>query len=132
MRTAARVFLISCSLAACTVLGSGPWVALQTFAWARMAVDYTVKTGSVRDGLAQTFDGEHPCELCRQIKAGAEDERQRPVKEEGIGKIKLTAVLPVAVLRVRVSSGIVAAGVPAAFSEGRLLDAPPTPPPRGA
>ncbi len=135
VRVAARVLLLSCSLAACAVIGGGPWVALQTFAWARMTVDYTVKTGSVGQGLAQTFDGEHPCELCRRIQAGAEkerhDERQRPAKEEGLGKIKLAAVLPVAAWRVRFPSEVVAAVVPAAFSEGRLLDAPPTPPPRG-
>ena len=63
VRAAFRAFLLWCSLAACVVIGAGPWVALQTFAWARMAVDYTVKTGSVGQGLTQTFDGEHPCEI---------------------------------------------------------------------
>ena len=128
-----RVAALACGLAACVVMGGGHWAALQTFAWVRMSVDYTVATGSVREGLARTFDGEHPCELCRQVKAGVEkerhEERQKPGKEVDAGKIKFAAVLPVAP---RVWFSPVTIGI-IGFSSllvGRLLDAPPVPPPR--
>ena len=135
VRAAVRILSLACCLAACAVIGGGQWGALQTVAWARMAVDYTREAGSLRQGLAETFDGEHPCEWCRQIKAGVEKEgyeqRQKPGKEETLGKIKLVAVLTVASRMVFSSAATDAAMSPCLF-RGRLLDAPPTPPPRAA
>ena len=64
------------SFAALVVIGGGHWAALQTVAWAQMIVDYTRDSGSLRQGVAQTFDGEHPCELCRQISAGIQKEKR--------------------------------------------------------
>ena len=128
-----RIFSLACCLAATVVIGGGQWAALQTVAWARMAVDYTREAGSLRQGLAETFDGEHPCELCRQVKAGVEKERQqerrKPTKESEFGKVKLTAVLPVAFCVPLVREGVRLATVPD-MSCGRLADAPPVPPPR--
>ena len=129
----ARAAALACALAACVVIGGGHWAALQTVAWARMSVDYTMATGSVREGLARTFDGEHPCELCRQIKASVEkdrrEERQKPGKETEAGKIKFAAVLPTVTRTCFVPA---VAGV-VGFSPlliGRPPDAPPVPPPR--
>ena len=116
-------------------MGGGHWAALQTVAWVRMSIDYTVATGSVRQGLAQTFDGEHPCELCRQIKVGVEKERreegQKPGKEQEAGKVKFAAVLPVNP-RVSFSSATTEVAGFSSLPIGRPCDAPPTPPPRVA
>ncbi len=131
----ARVAAAACALAACVLMGGGHWAALQTFAWVRMSVDYTVATGSVREGLTRTFDGEHPCELCRQVKVGLEKDRreesQKPGKETQAGKIKFAAVLPTTP---RVWFSPVATNVigSSRLFVGRSCDAPPTPPPRVA
>jgi hypothetical protein len=48
---------------------SAPWAILQSAAWLGMAVAYSVEEGSVGEGLSMTFDGEHPCPLCKFVKA---------------------------------------------------------------
>jgi hypothetical protein len=45
------------------------WNALQVVAWAGMLRDYTAQKGWVA-GVIETFDGEHPCCMCRQISRG--------------------------------------------------------------
>ena len=45
------------------------WAVLQTAAWAGMLVTYS-RDGSFRDAVVKTFDGKHPCSLCRAIKQG--------------------------------------------------------------
>ena len=126
---------LACGLAACVVMGGGHWAALQTVAWVRMSVDYTVATGSVRQGLAQTFDGEQPCELCRQIKAGVakdrREEQQKSGKESEVGKIKFVAVLPVNP-RASFSPAMVKVVGFSSLLIVRPSDAPPVPPPRVA
>lgn len=47
------------------------WALLQSVAWVGMAVTYSVEKGSVVEGLSETFDGEHPCPLCKAVKKGA-------------------------------------------------------------
>ena len=127
--------VLACALVACAVMGGGHWAALQTVAWVRMSVDYTTATGSLKQGLTRTFDGEHPCEMCRQIKQGIEkdrqEERQKPGKEREAGKIKFAAVLPT-VPRVYFSPVTTEITRFSSLLIGRPCDAPPTPPPRVA
>ncbi len=52
------------------------WAALQAVAWAGMAVAYSRQAG-VRQGLAMTFDGQHPCPLCKAIEQGRAEEQQQ-------------------------------------------------------
>ena len=42
------------------------WVLLQSVAWTSMVVSYA-QTGTFREALAKTFDGKHPCPLCKEI-----------------------------------------------------------------
>ena len=51
--------------ALCCAIGL-QWVALQSIAWTAMIVDYS-KHASLSKALAQTFDGAHPCSLCRIV-----------------------------------------------------------------
>jgi hypothetical protein len=44
------------------------WAALQSVAWVSMLVEYS-QHASVATAIAQTFDGQHPCTLCKQILA---------------------------------------------------------------
>lgn len=46
------------------------WMVLQSAAWVGMMVSYTHETGALSTALEQTFDGEHPCELCAAVSKG--------------------------------------------------------------
>ena len=42
------------------------WVILQSVAWTGMIIVYS-QTAPLREALAKTFDGEHPCGLCKAV-----------------------------------------------------------------
>lgn len=46
------------------LLMQGPALLVQEVAWANMLVAYTQERGW-KQGVIETFDGEHPCELCK-------------------------------------------------------------------
>ena len=60
-----RLGTLFCVLAVFQVLG-GPLAALQTVAWVRMLITYS-HSGGVAAGIAQTFDGQHMCSLCKEV-----------------------------------------------------------------
>jgi hypothetical protein len=60
--------------ALCCAIGL-QWVALQSIAWTAMIVDYS-KRASVGKAIAQTFDGAHPCSLCRFVNKGKACEKK--------------------------------------------------------
>jgi hypothetical protein len=68
----------ACSLALLLAIG-GHWVALQSFAWARMLMDYS-RTESFATAVRKTFDGDHPCSLCLKIRDGREASEQQQQK----------------------------------------------------
>lgn len=67
MKTAARIMLV----AALTISVGLHWAVMQSAAWVGMAVTYSVQTGSISQGLSETFDGEHPCAMCRAVDEGS-------------------------------------------------------------
>ncbi|MBV9878509.1 MAG: hypothetical protein JO025_27500 [Verrucomicrobia bacterium] len=70
-----RIVLLLCSLAFLQLLG-GHWAILQVGAWAGMAVSYSQQAGLMA-GLSQTFDGEHPCPICKAIQVGQKHEQKK-------------------------------------------------------
>ena len=42
------------------------WIALQSVAWGVMLVAYS-QSCSLREAVAKTFDGKHPCNLCKHV-----------------------------------------------------------------
>jgi len=52
------------------------WALLQTVAWTGMLVSYSAE-GSFQEAVSKTFDGEHPCPLCKAIKKGRAEEKQQ-------------------------------------------------------
>lgn len=68
------------------------WAVLQSAAWVGMAVTYSIKTGSMAQGLSQTFDGEHPCPLCCAVKKGTESEKKDPKQDASKKKLELFAI----------------------------------------
>jgi hypothetical protein len=47
------------------LLMQGPAMLVQEVAWVKMLCSYTLERGLMR-GVIETFDGRHPCGLCRQ------------------------------------------------------------------
>lgn len=71
-----RLGTLFCVLAVFQVLG-GPLAALQTVAWVRMVITYSQGDG-VGAGIAETFDGQHLCSLCKEIAQSREGQQQDP------------------------------------------------------
>jgi hypothetical protein len=63
------------ALALLQILG-GHWAVLQTSAWMGMIVQYSQQAG-FEAGIAQTFDGEHPCPVCQAIQDGKKHEQKK-------------------------------------------------------
>ena len=62
-------------LALCVSIGAH-WAALQSVAWATMIVDYSHHVSLAR-AVAQTLDGEHPCDLCKHIVAAQHSQKKQ-------------------------------------------------------
>jgi hypothetical protein len=58
------------------------WGLLQSVAWLGMVVSYS-QEGSVGEALAKTFDGKHPCPLCKAIAAGKKAEKKSEIPAAG-------------------------------------------------
>jgi hypothetical protein len=54
---------------------SAHWALLQTVAWTTMLAG-NLQSGSLHDAVAKTFDGRHPCCLCKAI-ANAKQSEQK-------------------------------------------------------
>lgn len=62
------------------------WFALQSVGWASMLVSRS-QTAGWQEAVRTTFDGEHPCEVCKLVSAGRKAEKQ-PVVEFKVTKIE--------------------------------------------
>ena len=56
------------------------WAFLQTIAWTGMLVTYA-RQGSFQEAVSKTFDGKHPCALCKVIQQGRTEEKQQEQKQ---------------------------------------------------
>ncbi len=59
------------------------WAILQSVAWSRMIVAYS-RTATLRTALEQTFDGQHPCNLCKAIQKEQQTERQQELQQPSV------------------------------------------------
>ena len=66
---------------------------LQTIAWGNMLVDFSGKT-SFSEAVGKTFDGEHPCPLCKVVKKSKRDDEKKPLLKS---EMKMEIALPAAV-----------------------------------
>lgn len=101
------------------------WLLLQSVAWIGMVVKYS-QSGSIKAALVKTFDGQHPCKLCKVVQDGKKSEKkqhaQKPAQkldpfclsDSNTTKTSLALVLITGYLTEN-----------SAFTEG-----PPKPPPR--
>lgn len=52
------------------------WALLQSVAWVGMVVSYS-QSAPLGEALAKTFDGQHPCKLCKAVTAGKQSEKSQ-------------------------------------------------------
>ena len=65
---------IATIVALCCAIGLH-WIALQSFAWTTMIIDYS-KNAPLCQAITQTFDGAHPCSLCHAVNTGKNSEKK--------------------------------------------------------
>ncbi len=63
------------------------WVALQSIAWAGMLIS-NARCGSLVTAVANTFDGQHPCPLCKAIAKGEQGGKKQDMQLGG-GRIDM-------------------------------------------
>ena len=105
-----------------------PWAFVQSVAWIGMVVNYS-QTTKFTEALSKTFDGKHPCGLCKLVQKGKAEEKKQDTQKPGtqIDKSVPTerplAVYPMVLKRVVLNR---------TGSSRSRIETPPTPPPRTA
>jgi hypothetical protein len=52
------------------------WALLQTVAWTGMLIRFSAQD-SIKDAVSKTFDGKHPCALCKVVTQGRAEEKKQ-------------------------------------------------------
>lgn len=68
------------------------WAALQTVAWTGMFIGFAQKA-PLAEAVKKTFDGEHPCALCKLVAEGSQHDREHDDKAPARVVKKLDAIL---------------------------------------
>ena len=101
------------------------WAALQTVAWTTMFAA-SITCESFSESVSQTFDGEHPCLLCKAVRAGKDSEQ----KSDAVTfKVKLECPPP-ADQFILLAPERFAPDTAEQFSADSFSSKPPLPPPR--
>ena len=103
----------------------GHWALLQSVAWVSMCVRFA-QQDSWRVALNKTFDGQHPCALCRAVQQGQQAEQEQPQRSL-VQEFDLFSSVPEEF--VLLESSATPLLPPVAIDLGRA-EQPPTPPPR--
>jgi hypothetical protein len=112
-------------IAALVMTTGAHWAALQTIAWTTMLAA-NLSTDSLTEAVTKTFDGEHPCPLCKAIAAGKKSEK----KSETIAPaLKMEFPMMANTLLLNPPAQFAELPVPDFFAEP-LSAKPPVPPPR--
>jgi len=121
LRCIARAVTI---FALCCAIGL-QWLALQSIAWTSMIIDYS-KRGTLCQAIAQTFDGAHPCSLCRVVNKANSTEKKSDLQVL-TPKIDMICVCqPASYLRPFIRLEYTAGE----FCSFQIGQSPPVPPPR--
>lgn len=104
------------------------WALLQTVAWTGMIVSYS-RDGSLSTAISKTFDGKHPCCLCKAIESGRQEEQKQP-PDKLAPDAKIKCVLPVEMVWQYTPVTFETARIAPALAPTSHQTEPPTPPPR--
>jgi hypothetical protein len=103
------------------------WFTLQSVAWTSMIIDYS-KRGTFCQAIVQTFDGAHPCSLCRVVNKANSTEKKSNLQllTPKIDMICTKRAVPVVppIPYVDYAAGD--------FSVFKIGESPPVPPPRNS
>lgn len=69
------------------------WALLQTMAWTGMIIRNS-RDASLSEAVSKTFDGKHPCKMCKVIKQARAEEKQQQQKQESKPDSKIKLALP--------------------------------------
>jgi hypothetical protein len=101
------------------------WAFFQTLAWAQMVISYS-QDATLSEALVKTFDGKHPCKLCKNI-----DESKRSEKKSDsdldLKKFEFSFVASDFIFS---TPTFLDEPGPANESAAALAQTPPVPPPR--
>lgn len=101
------------------------WAFLQSVAWIGMVVSYS-QTTSLHQALKMTFDGQHPCQLCKLVRHGKASEKEQE-SQKSVAKLDYWLVSdPSAFIAPRLHAPV---AIDVTFLLPRV-EPPPTPPPR--
>jgi hypothetical protein len=101
------------------------WATLQTVAWAAMLAN-NLRYESLTEAVSQTFDGEHPCCMCKAI-AAAKKSGQKTELALSVQKFEYPPATETLVLVAPTRFHLLPQ---ASFSAEVLTHEPPVPPPR--
>ena len=121
LRKASRILVILALLASV----GGHWALLQSVAWTRMIIERT-NEDSFASAVQTTLDGEHPCEMCKRITEGKQQEQQ---EEKAPVKVKLDLVCELRPIAIAPPSKLFIFP-PARAGGSPRAERPPVPPPR--
>ena len=62
------------------IMTGGHWLILQSVVWTKMIIDYSRST-SLWTALDRTFDGRHPCDLCKTIQRAKQSSKQQELQQ---------------------------------------------------
>jgi hypothetical protein len=120
------VLKISKWFAVCALVLSigGHWAVLQSVAWVGMTFNFS-QDCSFQEALTKTFDGKHPCPLCKLVRAGKKSE----AKEEAKMDLKKVDWFSDCILAYEFPSPV-RESISPIFRPLSRAEAPPLPPPR--
>ena len=119
-----RIFQLGVALALIIAVG-GHWAILQSVAWVGMTINYAKET-SLTHALKMTFDGQHPCKLCKVVEQGKKAE-QKHTTLKAETKLDFFCICSFAYLPPALPFTLLSSGDEVADPRAH---APPTPPPR--
>jgi len=103
----------------------GHWAILQSVAWVTMVASYS-QTAPLKAALVKTFDGQHPCSICKFVAKGKKSEQKQETQKLSTKLDFFLASTP-AGLFPPVPDALHFTPPPSA---GARSDTPPAPPPR--
>ena len=104
------------------------WIVLQSIAWSSMLAKHA-QHSRLAEAVQKTFDGAHPCNLCKGMSRAQGTEKKEASVPVEISKIPvLHEIAPKFISISRISIAVVSAGQ----SLLARCDEPESPPPRGS
>jgi hypothetical protein len=130
-------FLRNITAVLLALLMQGPVMLVQEVAWVNMLVTYTQESGLKR-GVIETFDGEHPCEMCKTAENLRQQKGEDPSEPAAPREMRSNLVWgPMMIPIEKIQSPMPkCSDIPVLYAErqqvatGRGVDGPEPPPPK--